>query len=62
MEARKYQELFGIKQETFDKMLSVLEEARNKHQAHKEAHRVGGRAARLSVLDKLIIMLGYYHD
>jgi hypothetical protein len=59
LEARKYQELFGIKQETFDKMLSVLAEADNKHQAHKEAHRVGGRPARLRVLDKLIIMLGY---
>ena len=62
LEEGKYQEMFGIKQETFDKMLSVLEEAHNKHQAYKEAHRVGGRPARLSVLDKLIIMLGYYHD
>jgi len=62
LEEGRYQELFGIKKETFDKMLSILEEADNKHQAYKEAHRVGGRRARLGVLDKLIIMLGYYHD
>ena len=58
----KYQELFGIHKQTFDKMLSILEEAHNKHQAYKEQHRVGGRPSRLSVLDKLIIMVGYYHD
>ena len=62
LEERKYQKLFGIHKETFDKMLSVLEEAHNKHQAYKEEHRVGGRPARLSVLDKLIIMVGYYYD
>ena len=61
-EETKYQELFGIRKETFDKMLSILEEACNKHQAYKEERRAGGRPARLSVPDKLIIMPGYYHD
>ena len=57
LEARKYQEVFGIKQETFDKMLSVLAEADNKHQAYKEAHRVGGISVRLSVLDTICVYL-----
>ena len=41
LEEGKYQELFGIKKEIFDKMLSVLEEVDNKHQAYKETHQVG---------------------
>ncbi|MDR1473806.1 MAG: hypothetical protein LBI41_04565 [Lactobacillales bacterium] len=45
-----------IRKPTFDKMLEILEKA------HKELHKLGGRPSRLSVLDKLIIMLGYYHD
>jgi len=52
----EYQELFGIVKATFDKMLEILESA------YKELHKDGGRPPRLSVLDKLVIMLGYYHD
>jgi predicted DNA-binding protein YlxM (UPF0122 family) len=52
----KYQVIFGIRKPTFLKMLSILESA------FKELHKQGGRPSRLSVLDKLIIMLGYYHD
>ena len=62
MAETNYQELFGIPKETFEKMVSIVEEAHNKHQAYKEQHRVGGRPSRLSILDKLIIMVGYYHD
>ena len=51
-----YQELFGIRKPTFDKMLAILTGA------HQEKHKQGGRPPRLSVLDKLIITLGYYHD
>jgi predicted DNA-binding protein YlxM (UPF0122 family) len=52
----EYQELFGVVKTTFDKMLEKL------GNANKELHKHGGRPPRLSVLDKLVIMLGYYHD
>jgi hypothetical protein len=52
----KYQVLFGIHKETFDAMLSILENA------YKEMRKKGGRSRQLSVLDMLVIMLGYYHD
>ena len=52
-----YQGIFGVTKDTFDKMLLVLEEA------HKQQHAKGGRPnSRLSVLDKLVIMLGYYRE
>ena len=51
-----YQELFGIQKSTFDRMLEILE------RAYEEEHKQGGRPPRLSVLDKLVVMLGYYHD
>jgi hypothetical protein len=56
LKANEYLELFGIRKPTFDKMLKILESA------FKQLHKQGGRPSRLSVLDKLIIMLGYYHD
>jgi hypothetical protein len=52
----KYQVLFGIHQATFETMLTILEAAK------EELRKQGGRPSRLSVLDKLVIMLGYYHD
>ena len=52
----EYQELFGIKKPTFDKMLEILQSK------HVELHKKGGRKPKLSVLDKLIIMLTYYRD
>jgi len=52
----EYQELFGIRKPTFDKMLDILENA------FKRLHEQGGRPPRLSVLDKLVVTLGYYHD
>ena len=51
-----YQELFGIHKPTFERMLEILE------RAYAEEHKQGGRPPRLSVLDKLVVMLGYYHD
>jgi len=51
-----YLELFGVRKPTFDKMLTILTSA------YKEPHIQGGRPSRLSVLDKLVITLGYYHD
>ena len=52
----KYQVLFGIHKETFEKMLTMLEVA------YKEMRKKGGAPRKLSVLDMLIITLGYYHD
>ena len=56
LKENEYQELFGVRKPTFDAILAILE------RAHKEAHIQGGRPSRLSVLDKLIVTLGYYHD
>jgi len=52
----KYQVLFGVRKTTFDAMLAILEVA------YEEMQKKGGRRRKLSVLDMLIIMPGYYHD
>jgi len=52
----KYQVLFGVHKPTFDAMLTILE------RAYEEMRKRGGPRRKLSVLDMLIIMLGYYHD
>jgi len=52
----KYLVLFGVRKSTFDAMLAILENA------YKEMRKKGGPKRKLSVLDMLIIMLGYYHD
>jgi hypothetical protein len=51
-----YKELFGISKATFDTALSVLE------RAFEELHKQSGWPPRLTVLDKWIITLAYYHD
>ena len=56
LKEEKYLVLFGLRKPTFDAMLTILENA------YKEMRRKGGRERKLSVLDMLIIMLGYYHD
>ena len=52
----EYQGLFGVHKPTFDAMLTIL------RCAYEEMHRQGGRPSRLSILDKLVVTLGYYHD
>jgi len=52
----KYLVLFGIRKATFDAILAILE------RSYEEMRKKGGRRRKLSVLDMLIIMLGYYHD
>ena len=52
----KYQVLFGVHKATFDAMLAIME------RAYEEMRKKGGRRRKLSVLDMLVIMLGYYHD
>jgi len=52
----KYQVIFGITKSTFEAMLVIVESA------YKEMRKKGGKKRKLSVLDMLIITLGYYHD
>jgi hypothetical protein len=52
----KYLVTFGIRKPTFEAMLRMLKNA------YKEMRKRGGRVRKLSVLDMLIIMLGYCHD
>ena len=57
MKEEEYQGIFGVTKAIFDKMLSILEEA------YKRQHSKGGSPLKcLSVLDKLIITLGYYRE
>ena len=52
----KYLVLFGVHKVTFDAMFAILE------RAYEEMRKKGGRRRKLSVLDMLVITLGYYHD
>jgi hypothetical protein len=51
-----YQGLFGVQKPTFEAMLAILEER------YEQLHKQGGRPPRLSVLDKLVVTLGYYRE
>ena len=52
----KYQEVFGVKKGTFDRMWEIMEED------FQRKHQKGGRKPTRSVLDKLVIMLQYYRE
>ena len=56
LKEKDYQKLFGVKKNTFEKMLEILEES------YRKEHLRGGHPPKLSVLDKLVIMLGYYRE
>ena len=56
LKEEKYQVIFGITKRTFEAMLAIVESA------YKEMRKKGGKKRKLSVLDMLIITLGYYHD
>lgn len=56
LKEKDYQKIFGVKKTTFDRMLEILEETYN------QEHLRGGRPPKLSILDKMIIMLGYYRE
>lgn len=56
LKEKDYQELFGIRKNTFEKMLKILEKA------YIELHKRRGAKPKLKVLDKLIIMLSYYRE
>jgi len=52
----EYQALFGVRKPTFEAMLAILEGA------YEQLHKQGGRPPRLSVLDKLVVTLGYCRE
>lgn len=52
----RYKELLGVDKSTFDKMYSILLDA------HIELHKRGGKPPKLTVLDKLVITLGYWRE
>lgn len=56
LKIKDYQRLLGVKKTTFDKMLEILEKA------YTQEHLKGGHPPKLNVLDKLVIMLGYYRE
>jgi len=60
LKIEKYKGIFGVEKETFEKMLEALEEGYAEE--HKENVRGSGRKGKLSLLDKLVIMLGYYRE
>ncbi|BBM37394.1 putative transposase [Leptotrichia hofstadii] len=49
LKEENYQKIFGIKKNTFDKMLKLLNEA------YRIEHLRGGHPPKLSVLDRLVI-------
>ena len=56
LKAKDYQKYLGVKKKTFDVMLKILEKD------YQRKHKKGGRPPKLSVLDKLMIMLQYYRE
>ena len=54
--AKQYKELLGVDKPTFDKMYSILLDA------YDRLHSRGGKPPKLSVLDKLVITLGYWRE
>ena len=56
LKEKEYRKIFGVTKPIFEQMLEILEKA------FQEEHRRGGHPPKLSVLDKLIIMLCYYRE
>jgi hypothetical protein len=52
----QYKELLGVDKPTFDKMYSIV------LTAYAELHKQGGKPPTLTVLDKLVITLGYWRE
>ena len=52
----EYQQIFGMRKATFEKMLAILE------MEYEQLHKRGGHPPKLSVLDRLVITLGYYRE
>lgn len=57
LEERRYKELFGFDKETFEAMLDVLVKANA-----EERKRGGKKATKITILDRLVITLGYWRE
>ena len=57
LSSERYKGIFGITKPTFDKMLEVLEEANA-----RERRKGGRKATKLTILDRLVITLGYWRE
>jgi len=55
LKPEEYQSILGVKKPTFEKMLELLEA---KHAEKKKR----GRPEKVSILDRLVIALDYWHD
>ena len=53
LKKENYQKIFGIKKDTFDKMLKLL------NNSYRIEHSRGGHPPKLSVLDRLVIKVPY---
>jgi hypothetical protein len=54
---RKFKQLFGVKRETFYKMLEILE------QAYEKLHKLGGKPpTKLYIEDRLLLTLQYWRE
>ena len=56
LKEKEYRKIFGVTKPIFEQMLEILEKT------FQEDHRRGGHPPKLSVLDKLVIMLCYYRE
>ena len=56
LQGNQYQALLGVDKSTFEKMYGILLEA------YIELHKQGGKPPTLTVLDKLVITLGYWRE
>ena len=56
LEDEKFRRLTGVKRATFDKMITVLQEAEIKKKAR------GGRKSKLSIDDRLLMALEYIRE
>jgi len=57
LDSKQYKELFGVEKATFETMLIVLEEANA-----RERIKGGRKATKLTILDRLVITLGYWRE
>jgi len=56
LKSNQYKELLGVDKSTFEKMLKILSAV------HAKLHEQGGKPPKLTVLDKLVITLGYWRE
>ena len=56
LKSEQYQQIFGVRKATFDRMLEIMKAA------YVKLHEQGGKPPKLSVIDKLVITLCYWRE